>query len=289
MFRLNMTLDHLIAMARTHGFVDVDAVKRLARPAVVLRPGGGGAAKSIMSRLGGLPDLPRSIPWPKRDGRSLAFIAQIELSSQPSVAAQDGFPREGLLLFFYDAEQSTWGFDPKDTGSFAVVHVPESTPATDLDDWPDDLPECARYRACSLASEETIALPPWESILVEDLKLDREQLDAYQSLLEVTTKEDTWASRSLLGGYPDQIQGDMMLECALVSAGLYCGDSTAYHDPRIPTFREEARNWRLLLQVPSAEPAGMMWGDVGCLYFWIRDNDLRAGRFERTWMILQCG
>lgn len=167
--------------------------------------------------------------------------------------------------------------------------MPESTPATDVAEWPVDLPERAQYPACSLASEETVALPPWESVLVEDLGLDREQLDAYQDVLEAASGDDAWSSRGLLGGYPDQIQGDMMVECALVAAGLYCGDSTAYHDPRLPTLRKQARDWRLLLQVPSAESAGMMWGDVGCLYYWIRDDDLRARRFDRAWMILQCG
>jgi uncharacterized protein YwqG len=32
----------------------------------------------------------------------------------------------------------------------------------------------------------------------------------------------------------------------------------------------------------------MMWGDAGCLYYWIRAEDLRARRFDRAWMILQC-
>ena len=125
--------------------------------------------------------------------------------------------------------------------------------------------------------------------MVEDLKLDQQQLDAYRGVLEAVSPDDAWSSRGLLVGYPDQIQGDMMLECALVSAGLSSGDSTAYHDSRLPLFRSQARDWRLLLQVPSAEPAGMMWGDVGCLYYWIREDDLRARRFERAWMILQCG
>jgi uncharacterized protein YwqG len=80
-----------------------------------------------------------------------------------------------------------------------------------------------------------------------------------------------------------------MLECALVSAGLSCGDATAYQDPRLPEFRKHAREWRLLLQVPSAESAGMMWGDLGCLYYWIRNDDLDARRFDRCRMILQCG
>jgi uncharacterized protein YwqG len=80
----------------------------------------------------------------------------------------------------------------------------------------------------------------------------------------------------------------MMLECALVAGGLYCGDARAYQDPRLPTFRKQARDWRLLLQVPSVDAAGMMWGDLGCLYYWIRDKDLKERRFERCWMILQC-
>ncbi|MGH2609888.1 MAG: DUF1963 domain-containing protein [Tepidiformaceae bacterium] len=93
----------------------------------------------------------------------------------------------------------------------------------------------------------------------------------------------------MLGGYPDQIQGDMMLECAMVGAGLYCGDAKAFEDPRVPELCREAREWRLLFQVPSCGAAAMMWGDEGCLYFWIRENDLRAQRFERCWMMLQCG
>jgi uncharacterized protein YwqG len=95
------------------------------------------------------------------------------------------------------------------------------------------------------------------------------------------------------GGRPSRARirrrGDMMLECALVSAGLYCGDATAYQDARLPVFRQQAHRWRLLLQVPSVEAAGMMWGDAGCLYYWIRDDDLAARRFERCWLILQCG
>jgi uncharacterized protein YwqG len=33
----------------------------------------------------------------------------------------------------------------------------------------------------------------------------------------------------------------------------------------------------------------MMWADLGRVYFWIREEDLRERRFERAWAILQCG
>jgi uncharacterized protein YwqG len=172
-------------------------------------------------------------------------------------------------------------------GSFVVMHTDakaEVVPAS----WPDDLPKRARYRECPFFSEETVTLPPWESLLIDALNLTAEQLDAYQNLLEKTYQDDRWSTRAILGGHPEQIQGDIMLECAIVAAGLHCGDGSAYQDPRLPIFRGQARQWRLLFQVPSSDAAGMMWGDLGCLYYCIRDEDLRARRFERSWMILQC-
>jgi len=33
----------------------------------------------------------------------------------------------------------------------------------------------------------------------------------------------------------------------------------------------------------------MTWGDVGRLYYWITREDLIAGNWELSWLILQCG
>jgi uncharacterized protein YwqG len=42
------------------------------------------------------------------------------------------------------------------------------------------------------------------------------------------------------------------------------------------------------LQIDSEEAAGMMWGDVGRIYFLIRRDDLRERRFEKSWAGLEC-
>ena len=279
-----MNLTGLLESASECGFKDVDFLTRAARPAALLRPTGAPPAAPSDSRIGGVPWLPAGIEWPARNGRSLAFIAQIDLASQPRVLADQGLPSSGMLLFFYDATQTTWGFDPKDAGSFAVIYVDTPGPPASPG-YPGDLPRDARFRPVAVSPEETLLLPPWESVLIEDLHLDDDQLDAYQNLLGQTEEPEDCV---LLGGYPDQIQNDMTLQCALVAAGLYCGDATGYQDPRLPAFRRDALDWRLLLQVPSVDAAGMMWGDVGYLYYWIREDDLRARRFDRAWMILQC-
>ena len=154
--------------------------------------------------------------------------------------------------------------------------------------WPEDVPEHARYRPCNLLAETIVTVPAGESVLIDGLGLSREQLELYMQVREELCSEHEWAHR-ICGGYPDQIQGDMMLECELVAAGLHCGDATAYRDPRLDAFKTHATRWRQLLQVPSTDEAGMMWGDVGCLYYWISDDDLRSRRFDAAWMSLQCG
>ena len=41
--------------------------------------------------------------------------------------------------------------------------------------------------------------------------------------------------------------------------------------------------------IATKDEAGMMWGDLGRLYYWIRHEDLIAGHWDCTWLILQCG
>ncbi len=45
----------------------------------------------------------------------------------------------------------------------------------------------------------------------------------------------------------------------------------------------------LLTQINSEEDkTGMMWGDAGRLYFWMKKQDLKYLDFDKYWLILQC-
>lgn len=80
----------------------------------------------------------------------------------------------------------------------------------------------------------------------------------------------------------------MYEECQLAANGIYCGSPEGRQDPRVPVLMEGADQWKLLVQVDSDDGAGMMWGDMGRLYFWIRREDPAEARFDRVWMVLQC-
>lgn len=76
-------------------------------------------------------------------------------------------------------------------------------------------------------------------------------------------------------------------ECALVTAGLYHGDPKAQQSDEGKRILAQPNDWTLLLQIDDDEDAGMQWGDMARLYFWIRAADLQAQNVDRVWVILQ--
>jgi uncharacterized protein YwqG len=81
----------------------------------------------------------------------------------------------------------------------------------------------------------------------------------------------------------------MKLECQLASNGLYVGNDSGYKDPRRKTLEKGASDWRLLFQIDTDEKKlGTIWGDVGRIYFWIRQQELEERDFSNVWLVLQC-
>ena len=237
------------------------------------------------SRLGGDPDLPTGAEWPRKSGVPLSFVAQLDLAELTPYDLEGVLPSDGLLSFFYDATtQQAWGFDPADRGSWDVRHVAAAeelrrTPA------PDDLGPDGRLRPVGWRPRGELAFATFDSLVVDRLGLTRDETIAYSDQLE--SEEDTIHR---VHGHPDPIQsGEMQLECQLASNGVFVGDPEGYQDPRALDLGPGADDWRLLLQVDSDEAADVMWGDLGRIYYWIRDDDLAARRFDRSWLVLQCG
>ncbi|NLW46554.1 MAG: DUF1963 domain-containing protein, partial [Firmicutes bacterium] len=73
------------------------------------------------TKIGGKPDVPNDFVWPKWNSRYLSFIAQINLDEVAQYDLEKLLPSTGIIYFFYDSNQETWGFDPKDIGSWKVI------------------------------------------------------------------------------------------------------------------------------------------------------------------------
>jgi uncharacterized protein YwqG len=285
-----MTRAQLLKMAKAAGLgtqaealahAAADSVRLVPKPAEEDRLGLGA------SRFGGTPDLAPDQSWPVWQDTPLAFVAQINLTDLADSPCAGLLPTTGWLSFFYHPAQEAWGFDPKDRGSFQVLFTPSGPLARLLT--PPDLQDEGRFDLCQLQLLPDLSLPATDSTPFQATGLARLPLDPFEDLVEQLWGEHGWGSRSKLFGYPDQIQGEMQEECALASGGVYCGNGTSATDPRTPALKATASDWQLLLQVTSHDEASMMWGDVGNIYFWLRDQDRKARAFDRAWFVLQCG
>jgi len=228
--------------------------------------------------------MPPGMEWPRWRGRSLAFIASIELSGQQ---VPTGFPTEGSILFFYEATLEAAGF-PGDEGGAVVRYLPPGT-VTELRSWPDDLPDERRFREVRLRMKPAMTLPPYHILVSELLGPGGDHVEAYWELNSILEPED--GPRGLLGGLPDQIQeSDMRINCALATSQVApAGEEVVFLGEDARKLERAASEWRLLLQVPSLGECGMEWGGGGAIYYWIRAVDLDRRDFDRSWMVLQCG
>jgi len=236
------------------------------------------------SHLGGEPRLPQNVVWPQKDGKPLDFIARLSIAELRAIHPIEWLPHSGALLFFYSIEGDAWGFDPKDRGKFAVLHVP-------------DLPEAVPYKIArdpaTPIREQNVAIrlvstyPSYERAPgLESLDLTDQEFDELSNMTEAMFRGEP---KHQVAGYPSPVQGDLMeLECQLVTNGVYCGNEKGYQGPRVKELEAGVANWRLLLQFDTDDGLDIMWGDAGTLYFWVEEQRSRVGDFSNAWVVQQC-
>ena len=235
------------------------------------------------SRLGGLPDLPSQMAWPLLNGIPQSFIAQIRLEELKPYAVSADLPSQGLIYFFYDAHQETYGEKPADRGGWQVFYYTEDPARLQQRSAPPGLPAEGLFQPCSVSFYIEITLPGKPDIFLPDFNWTADEQTRYEDFLyNFPSTQDHAAIHDRLLGHPDTIQDDMHLQCALMANGIASID-----DPGAEAFAKTSLDWQLLLQVDSDEHAGMKWASAGMLYFWIKRADLAAGHFNNTWVVLQ--
>jgi uncharacterized protein YwqG len=235
------------------------------------------------SKIGGLPDLPSGISWPTYKDLPQSFIAQIRLDDVRQYDVDKVLPEQGMLWFFYDAQQETFGADPADRGGWQVFFSDDTHPSLQHTSAPTKLPADSQFHACSLRITSEITLSQQPKLEIPNFDWTKEEQQKYEQLLSTfPDSADRALPHNRLLGNPDTIQDDMRSQCQLVSHGV-----TDENDPRAAELSSGAKNWHLLFQVDSDEHAGMRWADNGLLYYWIEQADLAARRFDATWLVLQ--
>lgn len=258
----------------------------LARPSIRLQPVpvDDDAVDSGATKLGGCPDLPIDMAWPRFQGAPLAFVAQLAVQDFTPMDCEHVLPSTGILSFFFEATWAIEGTGP--WWGWDVIHIPANQPLARRS-YPSDLDDYARHGAATVLATQELTFAPWESSDVLELGLTTEEQIAYSNALLARDRVEAWPDddvrwlRFRLLGQPDAIQGDMQLECEYRAYGLSPSDSN-YGEGLREKLQGRARRWRLLFQADSYDAINMDWFGFGRLYYWITDDDLAARRFHRA-------
>jgi len=220
----------------------------------------------------------------------LAFLAQFDCASLAPLDREGLLPKTGLLSFFYELGSQRWGYDPKDAGC-ARVYWFDGAPLAPAG-FPVDLPEDFRLPELAAELSAGVDAPDFQdacpALGYDWTANDYRYFDAARRELGL----DYPANLSKLLGWPDIIQNNMTLECELVSRGHYLGGKweSVPLEERDQLRKPSVEGWQLLFQLDTVESGGfeLMFGDCGRIYFYIRNEDLAARRFDRVWLIQQC-
>lgn len=185
-----------------------------------------------------------------------------------------------MLAFFYEAdEQRSWGFDPDDAQYWRVVATPKEHAV--IAPTPDG---ALTFTTVHLRARRVLTLPEcYEPPIHAYWEADGPAVRQLYARLS----GDDQAPLHRVFGWPDLNQGPMQPNCQLASNGIWLGGPEAFENARVPDLQAGAADWVLLWQIDTDADAGCMWGDMGTMYFWIGRQDLAAGAFYRTWMVLQ--
>jgi uncharacterized protein YwqG len=234
------------------------------------------------SRVGGIPDVPTDFRWPERKELPQSFIAQIYLDEVHPYDTNGVLPQSGMLWFFYDAKQETYGADPADRGGWRTLFSDDYA-GLQRTAAPNKLPAESQFKACSISFASEVTLSQSPQLEIPDFDWTDDEVQKYETLLSTFPNPDDHAAlHNRLLGNPETIQDDMRLECQLASHGV-----SDINDPRAAELSKGAKEWQLLLQIDTDERIGMRWGDAGTIYYWIAGQDLKAHRFDNTWLVLQ--
>lgn len=273
-----------------------DGIADAAKWAIALRPTRAEQASLGIgsSRLGGMPDLPPQHGWPTWRGRSMGFLAQINLQDLAATAPNNPLPSKGMLCFWYDLNVMPWESDENGNGGFLVEYIADASALTTHSlprdyYWRDGVPLGTQtFAACSLTFCLVHSVPDVMDQFDGQSCVDAADFDQYRSFVDAFRHQSPQQSGHQLLGYPWLIQGSMHEEVAIAAWRQQPenADAPAYLPQQIRT--ELGSQWRLLAQFNTDEATGFEWGDTGMLYFWIRHDDLEMRRFDRVRSVMEC-
>ncbi|MEH1918268.1 YwqG family protein [Nostoc sp.] len=273
-----MDLEQFTTLIHEHGLSEYqDDILASVRPAILLKLEQAEPGHKGQSRIGGVPDLPLSIPWPKNSllDRYLCFILQINFAELPTFP-DNPLTKRGMLYLFASessnsAEQLVFydGSEPLEP-----IHLSQDTRL--ITDCYDNL---VTHR---LEFELFPDIPRWATNdferLCARLNLDELKLNDLGRTLSESSVGKLLGHVSGIGHDPRE---DAYIVREVSPEWLY------NYEQRQTLDMTRAQNWHNLLQVDSSRAVEVMFSDAGYLQVLIHGEDLKRLDFSTVYVNLE--
>lgn len=248
-----------------------------------------------INRFGGRPDLPPGVNWPigKVAGREIAlpFIAQFDAAWLWRTYGGPGtiglLPPTGMLYFFYN--MADYGADYLAPENWRVLYHKER----DLDtlapaEPPLPIPPHLDYKPRTITFETEMTLPNVETCYIggpgnSDAKVEvtEEEWNAYADL-----RAEFRAGNNIhqMFGHADDVQPYALENSYESVRDVFFSDGRPFKSLTPKEQNAEFLQGRLLLQVDEEKDSKMQFGRGGRLFFFIREQDLKARDFTKAWV-----
>jgi len=250
------------------------------------------------SRIGGEPDLPNDLPWPKGENEPLSFLLQIRLD-HISPTLPHGMPRSGMLYFFIEDDNNSLSVQHKLLWAGDLSGLSRRTPEGQTAETEQRHGIATAY---SLRVVHGVDLPLFEDSLSLTLDEDdngSDKKDDLENHLRGSEDREAVCGR-LFGSFP--VQSTVRKDVAALflgrdtelSAKGHFGDlyriveanrQKAKNDPNL--LEQELARWTRLLWLDSNFEVGFNIWDAGSYSVLMRLEDIASRRFERSHVMLE--
>ena len=217
------------------------------------------------SRFGGRPLVTPDFVWPRRDGRPMTMLMQVNCADIAAEIGDEAFPKSGRLAFFYDTE------GPDEAGNVqSVVFTEGPAEALTQAEYPDDLPAEGRLEELAVSFRHGYTAPDYVDFMAlgaSNRFYTADEVDevtyqyAVKSIDFVPVFDDVCVG--VMGGYARVVDFSML--------------------------SDEPGEDVLLLQLWPDDVPGFvqMQGDVDSISFYVKRQDMRNRDFSKVWSGLQ--
>lgn len=258
-----------------------DKILKLIEPAIYLEESN--KEKIGCSKLGGTPDLPESIKWPKFENKSMVFFGQINFEELTKVYPESELPKNGMLYFFsyFNEPENEFGAEYefiKSKSEFSVIYYENINNDLLKTEFPKDLIDAYHFKTMPLKFELEFQIPPTiETSKVELSKLTENDIELYNTYIN---DSELYEIETILGTpYPIQYGADY--DWGYAYLGI-----TDFNKPGIQEEISKVKPYFINLLSFSMESRFETIGISFC-YFGIHINDLKNKKFENVVFIMQ--